>query len=285
MTDAISSRQLELLTSWLGHFTVIQDHSWPLQDTTVLQLETEDGRHVTVKASLTSHYIRREIKAYTRGLPGLRGRVPDLLHSAPDAGLLVTGFLPGTLVAGTAAEHESDTYYQAGKLLALLHRPAGTSESYLRSMAVRTSAMIERLDGLVAAPVVRRVAEELAAVEVYPVELVTTHGDFQPRNWLYDDGAVKVIDFGRADLRPWVHDVVRLSHQQFRTNPELEAAFHHGFGRLVRTPEEAGVWRLENLNQAVGTVVWAHQVGDQAFEQQGVLMLERVLEGFEPFAS
>lgn len=69
MTDAISSRQLELLTSWLGHFTVIQDHSWPLQDTTVLQLETEDGRHVTVKASLTSHHIRREIKRTPVGCP------------------------------------------------------------------------------------------------------------------------------------------------------------------------------------------------------------------------
>ena len=58
-----------------------------------------------------------------------------------------------------------------------------------------------------------------------------------------------------------------------------------GTGCTTTAPEEAGVWRLENLNQAVGTVVWAHQVGDQAFEQQGVLMLERVLEGFEPFAS
>ncbi|MEV7606992.1 hypothetical protein AB0N65_16285 [Paenarthrobacter sp. NPDC089322] len=89
---------------------------------------------------------------------------------------------------------------------------------------------------------------------------MTTHGDFQPRNWLHDDGTVKVNDFGRADLRPWIHDVVRLSHQQFLTDHHLGAAFYLGLGRFVRTPEEAGVWRLENLNQAVGTVVWAHQV-------------------------
>lgn len=283
MTEGITEEQNGLLTSWLGGFRVVRDHSWPLQDTTVLQLETAVGDHVMVKASGTSHHIRREIAAYSRGLPGLEGNVPVMLHAAPDAGLLVTRYLPGAVVAGTPAEEDPETYRQAGELLRLLHQPAGTSGSYLKSLTIRTTSMLERAHGLLARPVLRGLASAIAAVEHFPVEVVTTHGDYQPRNWLHDDGTIRVIDFGRAELRPWVHDLVRLGHQQLLGQPGLTASFHAGLGRLVATEEDRQSWRLENLNQAVGTVVWAHHVGDRDFEQQGVRMVERVLDGFEPY--
>ena len=44
-------------------------------------------------------------------------------------------------------------------------------------------------------------------------------------------------------------------------------------------PEEADLWRLENLNQAIGTVVWANQMGDTAFEQAGRAMVDRLFSG------
>lgn len=37
------------------------------------------------------------------------------------------------------------------------------------------------------------------------------------------------------------------------------------------------MWQLENLNQALGTVVWAHRIGDAEFEQSGVERMERTL--------
>jgi Ser/Thr protein kinase RdoA (MazF antagonist) len=283
MTEGLTEEQRALLESWLGHYRVVRDHSWPLQDTTVLQLETAYGDQVIIKASETSHHIRREIAAYSRGLPGLDGNVPVMLHAAPGAGLLVTRYLPGAVVAGTPAEDDAQTYRQAGELLRLLHQPAGTSGSYLRSLSIRTSSMLDKAHGLLARPVLRALASAIAAVEHLPVEVVTTHGDYQPRNWLHDAGTIRVIDFGRAELRPWVHDLVRLGHQQFLEQPGLSAAFHEGLGRLVDTEEEWHSWQLENLNQAVGTVVWAHHVGDRDFEQQGVRMVERVLDGFEPY--
>ncbi|MFK0009746.1 phosphotransferase family protein [Paenarthrobacter sp. NPDC090520] len=277
MTDGISERQHGLLVSWLGGFTVVTDHSWPLQDTTVLRVETPDGCQYIVKASQTSHHIRREIAAYSRGMPALEGLVPTLAHAAPEAGLLVTRYLPGALVAGSIAEVTSDTYRQAGELLARLHRPAGTSASYMRSLRDRTNSVLEKAGRLLPEDTVRRLSEVVAAVEVSPVELVSTHGDYQPRNWLHDCGRVKVIDFGRADLRPWVHDLVRLSHQQFLTHPELAPAFHEGYGRVVETDLDRRLWTLENVDQAIGTVVWAHRVGDGSFEQQGIAMVERLL--------
>ncbi|MFE4196325.1 phosphotransferase [Paenarthrobacter sp. NPDC056912] len=283
MTPAITQKQTGLLTSWLGPFTVVHDHSWPLQDTTVLQLSTRDDAQYIVKASLTSHHIRREIAAYSRGLPGLEGRVPVLKHASAEAGLLVTAYLPGSPVAGTPAESEPETYRQAGALLAALHSPVAVSSDYPAALARKTRAWIQRAQGLLPEDQLARLSEGVTDHHLGPVQLVTTHGDYQPRNWLRDGEEVRIIDFGRAELRPWVHDLVRLSHQQLLAAPRLQAAFFEGLGRTVSQGPEGELWRLENINQAVGTVVWAHQTGDSVFEQQGVRMVERVLTGFEPY--
>lgn len=257
---------------------VVKDYSWPLQDTSVLHVSTPGGGSFIVKASTTSHHIRREIAALSSGLPGLDGRASVLKHAAPEAGLLVTGFLAGSPVEGSAAEHDPETYRQAGALLAVLHRPAGTSADYAKKLSYQTQLLIRSAHGLLSEANLTKAARELARLEPEPVQLVTTHGDFQPRNWLHDHGLIKVIDFGRADARPWMHDLVRLTHQQFLGQPGLEEAFYSGLGkRVVRS--EADIWQLENLNQALGTVVWAHKIGDAAFEQSGVQRVDRILAG------
>lgn len=281
MPGLLRDEQNRLLKSWLGPYRVIKDYSWPLQDTSVLHVSTPDGGSFIVKASTTSHHIRREICALERGLPGLRGKVSVLRHGSAEARILVTEFLPGSPVEGSPAEHHPETYHQAGALLAQLHRPAGTSADYAKKLAYRTQLLIRSAHGLVGEDTLIRAAKELARLKLDPVQLVTTHGDYQPRNWLHDQGEVKVIDFGRADARPLVHDLVRLTHQQFLDQPVLEEAFFSGFGRVLDT-SEADMWHLENLNQALGTVVWAHKIGDAAFERSGVQMVERTLSGLWP---
>ncbi|WP_066278784.1 aminoglycoside phosphotransferase family protein [Arthrobacter sp. OY3WO11] len=278
MPASVTDEQNRLLRSWLGPFRVVKDYSWPLQDTSVLHVSTPDGGSFIVKASTTSHHIRREIAALAPGLPRLHGSAPVLRQASVKAGILVTEFLPGTSVEGTEAEYQPGTYRQAGALLAQLHRPAGTSADYTKKLAYQTQLLIRSAEGLLAAGLRARAAEELASITPAPVELVTTHGDYQPRNWLVDGGRIKVIDFGRADARPWVHDLVRLTHQQFLGRPALAEAFYGGLGKHPKSAE-ADVWQLENLNQALGTVVWAHKIGDAAFEQSGVERLERILAG------
>ncbi len=280
MGDQLSEEQNGLLTSWLGRFSVVQDCSWPLQDTTVLHLRTPDGQEYIVKASATSHHIGREIAAYRRGFPDLETRVPVLAYASSEARILVAEFLPGELVEGTAAEFDPETYLQAGMLLRRLHRPAGTSASYMPAMIAKTESWLGRSGGLVTAGQQDQLATELSKIRPVPVALVRTHGDYQPRNWLVDDGSIKVIDFGRADARAWVHDLIRLRHQQLLGRAELKDAFYTGLGRSME-PEDSGIWRLENLHQAIGTVVWAHQVGDDRFEGAGRAMVERVLA--DPF--
>jgi len=278
MRQGITEEQSRLLTSWLGEFSVVRDYSWPLQDTNVLHVVTPLGEGFIVKASTTSHHIHREIGAHAGGFEGLRGRVPALRHASAEAGILVTEFLPGTFVEGTPAEDDPETYRQAGELLARIHRPAGESSTYAEALTAKTRAWMDRAHGLLPETHLDSFERELEALQPGVVQLVATHGDYQPRNWLQDNGQIKVIDFGRAEPRPWVHDLVRLSHQRFVGRPDLADAFQAGLDKTV-APAEADLWRLENLNQAIGTVVWANQVGDAAFEQTGRIMVERLLSG------
>jgi hypothetical protein len=76
-----------------------------------------------------------------------------------------------------------------------------------------------------------------------------------------------VIDFGRASWRPAVTDFPRLLAQQFRDRPDLEAAFAEGYGPEYRDTSER---QLARMYDAIGTACWAHQVGDNIFEAQGL---------------
>src|SRR5665213_3133013 len=93
----LTSEQIRLLESWLGPWKLVEDFSWPLQDTLVLHLRGRDGDHI-IKASQTSHHIAREIEAYQKVLSGITAPIPQLQHADIDAGVLVTSFLPGILV-------------------------------------------------------------------------------------------------------------------------------------------------------------------------------------------
>ncbi len=120
----------------------------------------------------------------------------------------------------------------------------------------------------------RHLRELIAAWPTPPVRLVPTHGDWQPRNWLTDGTVVRVIDFGRAALRPASTDLNRIAAQDFPGNPELERAFLDGYGSDPREPQS---WQREQIRQAIGTACWAHRVGDREFEEQGHRMLDAAL--------
>ena len=68
--------------------------------------------------------------------------------------------------------------------------------------------------------------------------------------------------------------IARLAAQQFLGRPELERAFFAGYGGDPRDPV---TWRMIRIREAVGTAVWAHQVGDHAFESQGHRMIRDAL--------
>ncbi|MDH2413633.1 phosphotransferase [Nocardioides sp. CER19] len=278
LPDQLTPHQRDLLGSWLPGAVVVGDHSWGLVGTTVLELRTPDGASYVAKAGDDAdHQLAREINAHRRWLQPLTslGRAPELVEADEAAKLLVTRWLPGRLVEGTGAEAAVETYRQAGELLALLHGQSALADEgeFESRQKQETLAWLQARHRIrpEAVAVLTDVAE---AWPTPPSVLVPTHGDWQPRNWLMEDGVVSVIDFGRADLRPAHTDLGRLSVQQFRTDPALEQAFLSGYGR---DPREPSAWLRLRVREAVATAGWAYKVGDEAFERQGHRMVADVL--------
>jgi hypothetical protein len=268
----VTERQQELLEQWLPSAVTVRDHSWGLVGTLVLELEHDGRRYIAKAGDDADRHLAREIRAHRSWLqPWVsRGAAPELVNADEDAKLLLTRFLPGELVEGTAYEWAVDTYRQAGELLAAFHRQAAvTADDYESRENARTLAYLGK-PHRIAPDLVARLRATIERWPTPPAVLVPTHGDWQPRNWLIDNGTVRVIDFGRADLRPAYSDLARLAAQQFRADPALERAFLAGYGTDPREPD---TWYRARLREAVTTTVWAYQVGDEPFERQGHQML------------
>jgi hypothetical protein len=274
----LNDAQRGLLDTWLPGVTLVRDHSWGLVGTVVLEVR-HGGRRLVVKAGdAADHHLAREIRAHREWLAPWTAmrRAPELLHADVGARLLVREFLDGELVLGGHHEWDADTYLQAGRLLSALHQQDRSEDI---SYEIRQNDKALRwLDTPHRIPIhtVDRLRREIAAWPTPPSLVVPTHGDWQPRNWLVHHGELRVIDLGRAELRPAHTDFVRLEAQQFQRRPDLEAAFLRGYGT---DPREPAASHRSRVREAIGTAAWAHQVGDTAFEAQGLDMVATSLPG------
>lgn len=274
-TKRLRPDQVALLARWVPDARVVADLSWGLVETRVLKLTSAEGPLILKAGGPSDGHIARELRAHREWLqPWVStGCAPQILFGDEAAKVLVTRYLPGELVEGTAAQDDPDTYRQAGSLLARFHAQTATFDGAwnrnLRRRVQRHLLMPHRIDP----EVVSDVREELSHWPDEGAWVVPTHGDWQPRNWLVDGGLVRIIDFGRADLRPPSEDFVRLARQDFARNPELETAFTAGYGEDPREPQD---WRRAMVAEAVGTAVWAFGVGDQDFERVGHRMLAQL---------
>jgi len=266
------------MNSWLPGATVERDCSWGLIGTTVLQVRGSDGAAYIVKAGdADDHHLARELAAHRQWVDVwvCSGQAPRLVRADDEAKLIVTEFLPGELVVGTSYEWALDTYRQAGQLLARFHGQCSVLDDGEFEMRQKESALAWlRRPHRIADDIVALLVDDIEKWPAPPSVVVPTHGDWQPRNWLIDDDVVRVIDFGRADVRPPSTDLARLAAQQFRTMPALETAFFEGYGTDPRQPD---AWRRLRIHEAVGTAAWAYKVGDESFEQQGHRMIAEVL--------
>ncbi|MFC7877570.1 aminoglycoside phosphotransferase family protein [Isoptericola sp. NPDC057391] len=278
--DPLSPRQRDLLSTWLPGLVVEDDMSWGLVETTVLRVAA-GGRTLVVKAGgERDHHIAREVRAHREWTgPWLAAdRVGRLVHADVDARLLVTTYQPGRLVQDDdAAVADPRTYEQAGRLLAALHGQLAVEDD---GYEARANARAERWlagEHRIAPADVERLRTLIRSWPTPPAVVVPTHGDWQARNWLVDDGGtVRVIDLGRAELRPAMSDLDRLASREFRRYPGAEEAFLAGYGH---DPREPGAWSRSRVREAIGTACWAYQVGDDAFEAQGHRLVSEALNG------
>lgn len=276
----LTTAQLDLVASAVGDVTVVADMSWGQVDTRVLRVRAGGSDYVVKAAGPANHHIGREISAHETATAPLvqRGWCARLVAADRDARVLITTFVPGDLVEGTPGEHDPGIHRQAGEALRVFHDQAGRQDDEVDARL--TAQALTRLDQphRIVPGVARRARDILRASPPQQVTVVPTHGDWQPRNWVFDGIRMRVIDFGRFDHRPAATDLCRLAVQQWRTDPRLEDAFIEGYGSDPREPDQ---WRLHLLREAVGTAVWAHQVGDEPFEAQGHRMLEEALARYD----
>ena len=273
----LSPAQQDAVLTWFPAVEIIADLSWGLTDTVVLHVRHAEGESVIKAGGPGNHHIGREITAHEQWTAPWRetGRSARLLHADRERNILATSYLPGTLVKDHPAVDDPDTHRQAGELLACFHAQERTvSEDYESTMDAKALAWLDsdhRIDAVTEA----RLRDAIAEHDHEPAVLVPTHGDWQPRNWLVHEGRVSVIDLGRADRRPASSDLARLARQEWLGRPDLEEAFLSGYGG---DPRETAAWQRTLLREAIGTAVWAYQVGDEPFEAQGHQMIAQALE-------
>lgn len=272
----LSPQQRAQLDQWLPGASVERDHSWGLVATTVLEVTCAGSRFIVKAGGDDDRHIARELHAHLHWLGPWtgRGRAPTLVYGSAEAKLLVTSYLPGELVLASSHADDPATFRQAGELLAQLHTQTPvTDDDYERRENEKSLAWLNG-PHRIAEATVERLRAEIATWPAPAATLVPTHGDWQPRNWLVHHDVVSVIDFGRAAMRPALTDFARLAVQDFRRDPNLEAAFLDGYGTDPREPD---AWHRNRIREAIGTAAWAYRVGDEAFEAQGHRMIAEAL--------
>lgn len=270
------------LNNWvqsvIGPFDICKDMSWGLVDTTVLHVRSRTGgpEYVVKWAGLENHHINREITAHESfTAPLVSARVCPILTVADrESNILITSYLPGTLLQGAPSEYDPHIWVQAGRALRLLHAQSSITDPDFETNANSQTLRWLDSDHRIPAEQVRQIRSLMKRPPASESALVPTHGDFHPRNWLTDNGTFKVIDFGRADYRPAYTDLHRMAARYWNTHPNLAEAFFHGYGTDPRSDE---VWNLSCVREAVGTAAWAYHVGDFAFEAEGLAQLHDVL--------
>ncbi|WP_328473141.1 aminoglycoside phosphotransferase family protein [Actinoplanes sp. NBC_00393] len=275
----LSEEQRRLLDEWIPGAAVEQDHSWGVVETTVLEMARAGSRFIVKAGGAADHHIEREIRAHLHWLEPWTslGRAPLLLHHDSRAKLIVTTYLPGELVLDAEQVGDPGAYRQAGELLALLHAHTSQADDDYERRENQKSLKLLAGPHRIAGTTVERLQRMIAAWPTPPVTVVPTHGDWQPRNWLIHDGVVSIIDFGRAALRPPFTDLNRLDAQEFRTGPQLEAAFMAGYGS---DPRAADGWHRSRMREAIATACWAYAQGIEEFEAQGHRMIAEASEAF-----
>ncbi len=175
-----------------SHPIVEADTSWDIREATVLRVRYTD-QLFTVKVGANYAYpIERELRAhptYTRPLSAI-GRAPQLLCSNKSAHVAIMTHLSGELVEGTPREWDPGIYREAGRLLRIFHNTESRiDKGYEHALRLRTlNRLTEIPPG--ASPLPRDIEQAarfyLENFTPQPTKIVPTHGDYQPRNWLWD---------------------------------------------------------------------------------------------------
>lgn len=268
----------------VGTISSVMDRSWPRENSAVWEI-TASGRRCFIKQHPSARFHDREVTAYRQVVSSLgQGRAPELIPS--DHGLMtmvITG-LPGQVLRDLSlpAATDMEAYRQAGQLLRRIHNvPIAVNRVRgIERAAGRCEEHLRRADGLLTSQqiaLVRACAAQLSVLGPQ-IAVTATHGNFQPRHFLWDQqvGQLAVIDFERAEPGPAVRDLVRLEYRNWDTRPDLRAAFLDGYGRNL-TDEKTEALRCLAALDALSGVQWGTAHGDEKVVHRARTTFARLL--------
>ncbi|XMN04653.1 aminoglycoside phosphotransferase family protein [Streptomyces griseobrunneus] len=229
-----------------------EDRSWPRSTSRVWHVGA-GMRDAYVKISPSALEFEREVAGYAFTAAHLSvTQAPRLLASSADLGAILSSPLPGRVVRDLPLElgAELGLYEDAGRLLRRWHDASAPGTGADRA-AVRSDMEDKARE---AADCLRDVAPHLGADRLALVEaasqelqglaeqlpLVYRHGDYETRNWLYDEstGAHGLIDFATATHGVAASEFVWLLGAVWSVRPELREAYFTGYGRPLTDIED-----------------------------------------------
>ncbi|MGW4492290.1 aminoglycoside phosphotransferase family protein [Streptomyces sp. NPDC004376] len=230
----------------------VTDASWPRGDSRVWRVRTDHGE-VFVKLYPSSKKYEREVKGCEHAARALADtEAPHVLASDPQRPALVLSALPGRVVRGLPLEQaeEKRVHRLAGDLLRRWHdadEPISDREHQrimesVTAQAHEAATILERLGdqlSLAEQDLVRDAVHDLPDL-ARALPLVYRHGDYSPRNWLWDAEVEHhgLIDFEESALGLAIEDLVWLCGAAWPTRPDLRDAFLTGYGRLLSSTEQ-----------------------------------------------
>ncbi|RSN18878.1 aminoglycoside phosphotransferase family protein [Streptomyces sp. WAC 01325] len=265
-------------------YTVAAEHPRPSDIRPSLwKIQGPTGERWFAKQHVGPKLHRREVHAYQEWIHVLGSdRAPTLVAMDTDARTVLVTALPGRSLDALRlpAEQELKAYEQAGELLAR-HHTAAAEET---AADATEDEWGETASKVLAAAAAHVPGHEMATLQALlreaPPRLphVAAHGDYMPKNWLWDETEqlLRIIDFERAELQPAPRrDFSRLRYRILLHRPDLNAAFHYGYGRGL-TDEELAACRAYGALDALDSLTWGIQHRDVGLIDEAHTMLENL---------
>jgi aminoglycoside phosphotransferase (APT) family kinase protein len=249
----------------------------------------EDGTGFYMKRHEFRHHYVAEVRALKYWVPHLTDgawwATPEVLATSDELGAVILTELPGEIIEDSSPGDDEllSAYKNAGRLARSLHDADIDLSDEPREQLYAPDGIeryFEMSRGHLDASTSDWVEAILTRADVWAGQkVVPMHGDYSPRNWIFQPGdpTFNVIDWERSRPGYWVEDIQRMTHDHWLNAPQLRAAFFEGYGR---TPTEAE-WRQANqitLINAVGGVGWAISHGDERFAGHNRRVIERFKE-------
>lgn len=241
----------EWFTAVVGRVEQVRDVSWPKPQSRVWMVSTRCG-DVFLKVSPSDAAFQRETDALTKFHQDAPFEFPHLIGSHANLRAIILSKVDGDLVRVPIPAPEkariSRIYEQAGMAARWLHNSTPVAADGI-AKARRMHYVLDKADErqkVGAAALDRddrgvlKTAREVFMASAPSAGLGVIHGDFQPRNWLWDTRHSRfgLIDFETMTVGFVIEDLGWMFATQWHANPRLRASFLSGYGGALRKEDE-----------------------------------------------